>query len=95
MTAPTYVAGSRRRGHVTTASRLPLARGLLSDSIHDRAELAEKGIRRSMPRFTPERWPANAAPLPGWRALARGLCGAIPGIGNYGFGRGSSGTCRT
>ncbi|AZH80431.1 aldo/keto reductase [Microbacterium sp. Y-01] len=48
----------------------PVARGFLSDSVRDPAELAEEDIRRPMPRFSPEHWPANAALLPGWRALA-------------------------
>lgn len=48
----------------------PVARGFLSDSVGDPAELAEKDIRRAMPRFRPEHWPANAALLPAWRALA-------------------------
>jgi aryl-alcohol dehydrogenase-like predicted oxidoreductase len=48
----------------------PVARGFLSDSVGDPAALAEKDIRRAMPRFLPEHWPANAALLPAWRALA-------------------------
>ncbi|GAB3272685.1 aldo/keto reductase [Sinomonas notoginsengisoli] len=48
----------------------PVARGFLGDSIGDPAGLAPKDIRRAMPRFQPEHWPANAALLPAWRALA-------------------------
>ncbi|WP_105567386.1 aldo/keto reductase [Microbacterium halophytorum] len=48
----------------------PVARGFLSDSVHDPAELAPKDIRRGMPRFQGENWVANAALLPEWRALA-------------------------
>ncbi|MGJ0203476.1 aldo/keto reductase [Leucobacter sp. gxy201] len=48
----------------------PLARGFLSDGVDDPAEFAPKDIRRNMPRFQPEHWPANAALLPAWRALA-------------------------
>ena len=48
----------------------PVARGFLSDSVHDPAALAANDIRRSMPRFLPEHWPTNAALLPAWRALA-------------------------
>lgn len=48
----------------------PVARGFLSDGVADPSQLAERDIRRTMPRFQPEHWPANAALLPGWRALA-------------------------
>ncbi|KDA05302.1 aldo/keto reductase [Microbacterium sp. CH12i] len=48
----------------------PVARGFLGDSVGDPNALAEKDIRRAMPRFQPSNWPANAALLPGWRALA-------------------------
>lgn len=48
----------------------PVARGFLSDSVGDPAALAEKDIRRKMPRFSPENWPANEALLPKWRSLA-------------------------
>jgi len=48
----------------------PVARGFLSDSVHDPEDLAPKDIRRGMPRFQPENWATNAALLPAWRALA-------------------------
>lgn len=48
----------------------PVARGFLGDSVGEPSDLAEKDIRRNMPRFQPENWPANAALLPPWRALA-------------------------
>ncbi|MEJ1922848.1 aldo/keto reductase [Microbacterium sp. KHB019] len=48
----------------------PVARGFLGDSVGNPASLAEKDIRRAMPRFSSTHWPANAALLPGWRALA-------------------------
>lgn len=48
----------------------PVARGFLADAIADPSALADKDIRRPMPRFQPEHWPANAALLPAWRALA-------------------------
>lgn len=62
----------------------PVARGFLSDSVAHPAMLAEKDIRRGMPRFSAENWPANAALLPAWRALAAesgcsGDSGAAPG----------------
>jgi len=48
----------------------PIARGFLGDAVRDPQELVANDIRRSMPRFLPEHWPANAALLPAWRALA-------------------------
>lgn len=59
-----------RAAGVALVAFSPLARGFLSDSVGDPAALAEKDIRRPMPRFQPEHWPANAALLPAWRALA-------------------------
>lgn len=56
----------------------PLARGFLSDAVSDPADLAAKDIRRGMPRFQPQHWPANAALLPRWRALAA-EAGCTPG----------------
>ncbi|MGM7670421.1 aldo/keto reductase [Microbacterium sp. A93] len=55
----------------------PVARGFLSDSVGDPSALAEKDIRRAMPRFQPSNWAANAALLPAWRALAA-EAGATP-----------------
>ncbi len=48
----------------------PVARGFLADGVADPARLAEKDIRRAMPRFQAENWPTNAALLPRWHALA-------------------------
>ncbi|WP_404429574.1 aldo/keto reductase [Microbacterium lacus] len=48
----------------------PTARGFLADVVHDPDEFVSGDIRRAMPRFQPENWPANAALLPSWRALA-------------------------
>lgn len=48
----------------------PVARGFLAGSVIDPAALPEKDIRRGMPRFQPENWPANAALLPAWYTLA-------------------------
>ncbi|MEW1962648.1 aldo/keto reductase [Microbacterium sp. NPDC077644] len=48
----------------------PVGRGFLSDSVGNPSELAEKDIRRPMPRFSSDNWPANAALLPAWRSLA-------------------------
>ncbi|MBN9178217.1 MAG: aldo/keto reductase [Microbacterium sp.] len=48
----------------------PVARGFLADGVTDPASLVEGDIRRGMPRFQPAHWPANAALLPAWNALA-------------------------
>jgi aryl-alcohol dehydrogenase-like predicted oxidoreductase len=49
----------------------PLARGFLCDALPDPATLAERDIRRNMPRFSPEHYPANLRLLPAYRAIAR------------------------
>lgn len=67
-----------RESGVALVAFSPLARGFLSEGIADPTELAEKDIRRGMPRFQPEHWPANAALLPAWRALAA-EAGCTPG----------------
>lgn len=59
-----------RDSGVTLVAFSPVARGFLSDGVTDPAQLPEKDIRRNMPRFQTEHWPANAALLPGWHALA-------------------------
>jgi aryl-alcohol dehydrogenase-like predicted oxidoreductase len=48
----------------------PLGRGYLADGVHDPNDLVEKDIRRAMPRFLPEHWPANRALLNEWVTLA-------------------------
>ena len=48
----------------------PVARGFLAGGVRDPASLAPGDIRRGMPRFQPAHWPANAALLPAWHALA-------------------------
>lgn len=63
------LAATRESGVVLVAFS-PLARGFLSDSISDPGALVDGDIRRAMPRFRPEHWPANAELLPRWRALA-------------------------
>lgn len=59
-----------REAGVALVAFSPVGRGFLSDSVSDPNELAPKDIRRAMPRFQPENWPANAALLPAWRELA-------------------------
>lgn len=58
-----------RSSGVALVAFSPVARGFLGDSVGDPADLAPKDIRRAMPRFLPENWPANAVLLPAWRAL--------------------------
>ena len=45
----------------------PVARGVLANGVHDAAALEAKDLRRTMPRFNAENWPAN-------RALADAFC---------------------
>src|SRR5690606_3214008 len=63
------LAAARDTG-VTLVAFSPVARGFLADAISNPDDLASKDIRRAMPRFQPEHWPATAALLPQWRALA-------------------------
>jgi aryl-alcohol dehydrogenase-like predicted oxidoreductase len=49
----------------------PLARAFLTDTLHDVSTLAEKDLRRGMPRFVPETYAANLKLLPPYVALAR------------------------
>jgi aryl-alcohol dehydrogenase-like predicted oxidoreductase len=49
----------------------PVGRGALTDTLPDPAAFDAKDIRRSMPRFAPEHWPANRALQQRLAALAR------------------------
>ncbi|MFN7726591.1 MAG: aldo/keto reductase [Rubrivivax sp.] len=49
----------------------PVGRGFLTDTLPDVAALHAKDIRRSMPRFAAEHWPANLALHQRLAALAR------------------------
>ncbi len=48
----------------------PVARGFLADAVHDYGELAERDIRRGMPRFQPANLPANLALLGRFKAIS-------------------------
>ncbi|MEP7282566.1 MAG: aldo/keto reductase [Rubrivivax sp.] len=48
----------------------PVARGVLTSMPPEPAALQAGDLRRAMPRFQPEHWPANLALLPAYRALA-------------------------
>ena len=53
----------------------PLARGFLCDAVHDAAQLAEKDIRRPMPRFAPDNLQRNLQLLPAYKKIAaRAYC---------------------
>jgi aryl-alcohol dehydrogenase-like predicted oxidoreductase len=49
----------------------PLARGFLTDAVHDVTAFEPKDIRRAMPRFEPANYARNLQLLPGYRALAK------------------------
>lgn len=49
----------------------PLGRAFLADALQDPSTLSAKDIRRAMPRFAPEHYPANLQLLPAFRALAQ------------------------
>jgi aryl-alcohol dehydrogenase-like predicted oxidoreductase len=48
----------------------PVARGVLAGGLRDPATLADKDIRRSMPRFSAYNWPANYALVQAFETLA-------------------------
>lgn len=50
----------------------PVGRGALAGAIRDPAELADKDLRRSMPRFNADNWPANRALIDALAAIAAG-----------------------
>ena len=49
----------------------PLARAFLTDALHDVSALAEKDLRRAMPRFAPDTYARNLALLPAYCEVAR------------------------
>jgi aryl-alcohol dehydrogenase-like predicted oxidoreductase len=55
----------------------PLARGALGGVLRDPAALQDKDLRRTMPRFSPDNWPANRALIDQFDALA-GDAGVAP-----------------
>ncbi|WP_404473960.1 aldo/keto reductase [Microbacterium aerolatum] len=59
-----------REAGVALVAFSPVGRAFLSDSVGDPSKFAEKDIRRPMPRFSSDNWPANEALLPAWRSLA-------------------------
>lgn len=55
---------------VTFVAFSPLARGFLTGKLRDVSALAEKDIRRNMPRFAPETYARNLPLLDGFGAIA-------------------------
>jgi aryl-alcohol dehydrogenase-like predicted oxidoreductase len=49
----------------------PVARGVFTDTLPEPAAFDARDIRRAMPRFAPEHWPANLRLREGFVALAR------------------------
>jgi aryl-alcohol dehydrogenase-like predicted oxidoreductase len=48
----------------------PVARGALANGVRDPAELEDKDLRRSMPRFNAENWPHNLGLVDAFNAIA-------------------------
>ena len=48
----------------------PLARGFLTNKLHDTSQLVEHDLRHTMPRFNAQHYPANLALLPAYISLA-------------------------
>ncbi len=51
----------------------PVARGYLCNALPDTSQLDAKDIRRGMPRFSDQHYPANLQLLPGYMEIARQL----------------------
>lgn len=56
---------------VTFVAFSPLARGFLGGELRDVSTLADKDLRRAMPRFSPELYPVNLKLLDEYAAIAR------------------------
>jgi aryl-alcohol dehydrogenase-like predicted oxidoreductase len=55
---------------ITFVAFSPVARGVLANGVRDVAALAEKDLRRTMPRFNTENWPRNLALVDAFNAIA-------------------------
>ncbi len=55
----------------------PVARGVLAGGVRDVDALAERDLRRTMPRFKPDNWPHNLTLVDAFNALA-GEAGVTP-----------------
>ncbi len=57
---------------ITFVAFSPVARGMLSNGVQDPADLPDTDLRKSMPRFMGENWPANRTLVDGFMELAEG-----------------------
>lgn len=55
---------------ITFVAFSPVARGVLAGGVRDPAMLAERDLRRTMPRFNAENWPKNRALVDAFTAIA-------------------------
>jgi aryl-alcohol dehydrogenase-like predicted oxidoreductase len=55
---------------ITFVAFSPVARGVLANAVRDPAALAEKDLRRTMPRFNADNWPKNLALADAFNAIA-------------------------
>lgn len=55
---------------ITFVAFSPVARGVLANGVRDVAALAEKDLRRTMPRFSAQNWPHNLALVDAFNAIA-------------------------
>lgn len=55
---------------VTFVAFSPVARGVLANGVRDVEALAERDLRRTMPRFNAENWPKNLALVDAFNAIA-------------------------
>lgn len=55
---------------ITFVAFSPVARGVLADGVRDPAMLAERDLRRAMPRFNDDNWPKNLALVDVFNAIA-------------------------
>lgn len=64
------VLGACRELGTTFVAFSPVARGVLAGGVRDIDALAERDLRRTMPRFKPDNWPHNLALVDAFNALA-------------------------
>lgn len=55
---------------ITFVAFSPVARGVLANGVRDVTALAEKDLRRTMPRFNADNWPRNLALVDAFNAIA-------------------------
>ena len=57
---------------ITFVAFSPVARGMLSNGVHDPADLPDTDLRKSMPRFMGDNWTVNRALVDAFMELAEG-----------------------